>query len=385
MGIEQRIRARAHALGFELVGLCSPDPAPRDVAAYRAWVAAGLAGEMGYMARPDRVARVVDPRGVLDGVRSIIVVGKYYFTARLPPEARGDPSRGLIASYAWGRDYHDVMAPRLRALGEHLAKELGRAVSAREYVDTGPILEREAAVRAGLGFVGNNTMLIHPRRGSWLFLGELLVDAELEWVAADRRGTCGRCVRCLVACPTDAFPEPRVLDARRCISYLTIELKGAIPRDLRSLVGNRIFGCDVCSQVCPYNRQHAQPTGDPEMSPNPNQDQAAPRLLDLIGLDDATFRARFRGTAIARPRRRGFLRNVCVALGNWGSPEAATGLGEALRDREPLIRGHAAWALGQVGSRSARAALAAVRAREPDAWVREEIELALDASDAPTG
>ena len=368
--LTDRLKDRAHALGFELVGVCAPEPSERDVAGYRRWLEAGMAGEMAYMGRPDRVARASHPTATLDQVRSLVVVGKNYHTGDLPADVRDDPSRGLIASYAWARDYHDLIVPRLAALRAWLAEALGREVGGRVYADTGPVLERDAAVRAGLGFVGRNTMLIHPRWGAWLFLGELLVDVELDHDAPDPSGTCGRCTRCLVACPTDAFPEPYVLDARRCISDLTIELAGPIPRGLRAPLGNRIFGCDICNEVCPYNRRFARATDDPAL--RPATDQVAPRLLDLLSLDDEAFAARFGGTPIERPKRRGFLRNVCVALGNWGAPEAAAGLAAALADPEPLVRGHAAWALGRVGGRVSRGALGAARRREPDPWVRAE-------------
>jgi epoxyqueuosine reductase len=239
-------------------------------------------------------------------------------------------------------------------------------------VDTGPVLERELAVRAGLGFVGKNTNLIHPQMGSWLFLGELLLNIELPVMRARPvRGTCGGCTRCLDACPTGALVTPYVLDARRCISYLTIELKGAIPRELRSLIGNRIFGCDICQDVCPWNRRHSRPTLEPAF--RPKSDTRAPHLVDLLSLDAEGFRLRFGDSAIARAKRRGLLRNVAVALGNWGDPVTISALDRALHDCEPLVRGHAAWALGQVQSRRAQSALAQALSSETDLWVREEI------------
>jgi epoxyqueuosine reductase len=381
--LTERVKDRAQALGFDLVGVCRPEPSAEGASAYQAWLAEGHAGEMGYLGRPDRVTRTLDPRANLPTVRSILAVGKNYFTGDLAPEIARDPSRGLFASYAWGQDYHSVMTPRLDALRAWLAETLGREVAARVYVDTGPVLERDAAQRAGLGFTGKNTMLIHPRWGAWLFLGEILLDVELEPDAPDPRGTCGRCTRCLVACPTDAFPAPYVLDARRCISYLTIELKGPIPPALRPGIGNRIFGCDICNEVCPWNKRFARRTEDPELQPDP--ERIAPPLLDLLALDDAGFRRRFAGTAVERTRRRGLLRNVCVALGNWGAPEAAMPLARALADAEPLIRGHAAWALGRIGGGTARAALDAARTREPEDWVLGEIRSAIEASGARSG
>jgi epoxyqueuosine reductase len=245
-------------------------------------------------------------------------------------------------------------------------------------VDTGPLLEREIAVHAGLGFVGKNTNLIHPRLGSWLFLGELLLTLEVPLGESEQGGTCGRCTRCLDACPTNAFVAPFVLDARRCISYLTVELKGPIPRQLRPLMGNRIFGCDICQQVCPWNRRFARPTSEPAFRPRANA--IAPALLDLITLDDDGFRQRFRGSPAKRTNRRGLLRNAAVALGNWADPVAVPALVRALADAEPLIRGHAAWALGRIATADAQRALRQAWATESDEWVREELQLALEGS-----
>lgn len=380
--LAERIKQQAHALGFELAGIAAPEPGPVAAAAYQDWLRSGRHEPMAYMARPDRVARALDPAATLPQVRSVLAVGLNYFTGHLPPEVAADPSRGLFASYAWGGDYHALLTARLERLRALLVEDLGRAVGARVYVDTGPLLERDLAQRAGLGFVGRNTMLIHPRWGSWLFLGELLLDLELPPDEPDRAGTCGRCTRCLSACPTDAFPAPYVLDARRCISTLTIELKGPMPTALRPLIGNRVFGCDICNEVCPYNRRFARLSPDPELAPDP--DRVAPPLLELIALDEAAFATRFGGTAVARTRRRGLLRNVCVALGNWGSPEAAPALRAALSDPEPLIRGHAAWALGCIAERSARPALEAALAPEPDPWVRRELTAALEGGPGAT-
>ncbi|MEJ2210289.1 MAG: tRNA epoxyqueuosine(34) reductase QueG, partial [Anaerolineae bacterium] len=288
---------------------------------------------------------------------------------------RDDASRGVIASYAWGPDYHDLMLPRL----EELAAVPGQPAAHRAYVDTGPLLERALAAAGGLGFIGRNTNLIHPRLGSWLFLGEILMDVDLPPMAvseSEAAGTCGRCTRCLQACPTGAFAAPYVLDARRCISYLTIELKGPIPRELRPLVGNRIFGCDICQEVCPWNRRFARPS-DPPPWPAPPPEAMAPPLLELLALDEEAFRRRFAGSPIRRAKRRGLLRNVAVALGNWGHPAAVPGLVRALGDAEPLVRGHAAWALGRIGTPPARRALAQALPAEGDDWVREEIGAAL--------
>jgi epoxyqueuosine reductase len=343
---------------------------------YRAWIEASYHGEMAYLARTDTIARRGDLARVLPGVRSVVTVGMNYHTAPLPTDLRDDPSRGVMASYAWGDDYHNVLTPRLRALGAFVEEETGGSLAYRAYVDTGPLLEREIAARAGLGFVSKSTNLIHPRLGSWLFLGELLLTVELPPSEMEHQGNCGRCTRCLEACPTDAFAAPYVLDARRCISYLTIELKGPVPRESRPLMGNRIFGCDICQEVCPWNRRFAQPTGEPAFQPRP--DAMAPYLLDLMALDDEGFRRRFKGSAVKRAKRRGLLRNAAVALGNWGDPAAVPALARALNDAEPLIRGHAAWALGCIAASDARIALMHTLSTETDEWVREELRLALE-------
>ena len=249
-------------------------------------------------------------------------------------------------------------------------------VTYRAYVDTGPILERDLAVRGGLGFVGKNTNLIHPQLGSWLFLGELLLAVELPATKPNPdQGTCGGCTRCLDACPTGALVAPYVLDARRCISYLTIELKGVIPRGLRPLLGNRIFGCDICQEVCPWNRRFARPTLEPAFQPRP--DALAPHLLDLLSLDASDFRHRYRASPVRRAKRRGLLRNAAVAMGNWGDHSTVAPLTRALGDDEPLVRGHVAWALGRIACSQAQSVLAEALTIETDPWVREEIRLGL--------
>lgn len=387
------IKQQGHNLGFDLVGVAPAQP-PQTISAYIEWVERGYAGEMRYLERPDRVERRRDPSVIVPNVKSVVVVGKNYYTRRLPAEILDDPSRGIVASYAWDTDYHDVMTPRLYELQEFIAQRVDGEVYGRAYVDTGPVLERDYAVCAGLGFFGKNTMLIHPDWGSWLFLGEILIDVELAYDEADTRGTCGACARCIEACPTGAFREPYVLDSRRCISYLTIELKGPIPRHLRSSMGNRIFGCDICNEVCPWNKQFARPAAGwgsggagERVAPHRRTGIVAPKLLDLIALDDQGFRERFRGSPVKRAKRRGLLRNVAVALGNWGDPVAAPALIDALHDHEPLIRGHAAWALGQIDAVRARRALEAAPTTEDDEYVRGEVRAAIEshATDRPLG
>lgn len=364
------LKARARDLGFNLVGITPARPAPH-LDAYLHWVAAGRHGEMSYLAREDRLARRRDLNLILPGVRSLVIVGLDYRSAPPPPAVLTDPSRGRIAAYAWGVDYHDVMAPRLEELADWLRRE------SRAYVDTGAILERDHGWQAGLGFLGKNTMLIHPRRGSDFFLGELLTTAEFD--AYDRPGPatrCGTCTRCLVACPTNAFPEPHVLDARRCISYLTIEHKGVIARELRPLLGNWVFGCDVCQDVCPWNRFAVQ-TQVTEFFPL-NVDRAAPPLAELLALDAAGFAARFGGSPVARIGRVRLIRNACLAAGNSGDVSLISPLQSLLSDLHPLLRLHAAWALARLAGPQAVTPLRAALDSETDPAVRHELAACLE-------
>jgi epoxyqueuosine reductase len=368
--LRQQITAEATALGFDLVGITSAAPMTHGER-LRAWLAQGFAGEMGYMSR--NVERRLEPSGVLPGVRSIIVLGINYYTS--PAAAEAAPGRGWISRYAWGQDYHTVLGDKLKAMVERIREVEGPDVQARWYVDTGPILERELAWRAGLGWPGKNTNLINRRLGSWLFLGAILLDRELVY---DDPATahCGTCTRCLSACPTKALVAPGVLDARRCISYLTIELRGSIPRELRPLMGTHIFGCDICQAVCPWNHK-APESSEPAFLPRAGF--AAPELIPLLCLSGEEFRARFRGSPITRAKRRGLLRNVAVALGNLRDPRALPALEAALSEAEPLIRSHAAWALGRLGGDEARRALQAALATEHHEDVQEEIGVALTA------
>ncbi len=369
------MRAQAQALGFNRVGIIPAGPA-RLLDSYMRWIAAGMQGEMGYLARPDRIERRRDPGVILPGVRSVVVVGLDYHTADLPPAVAADPSRGRISNYAWGVDYHEVMTPRLETLADWLRGQPGAAgVESRVYVDTGAVLERDHGETAGLGFTGKNTMLIDPRRGSWFFLGVLLTTRPMEYDPPPEERpaspSCGRCTRCLSACPTAAFPQPYVLDARRCISYLTIELKGWIPPELRPLMGNWVYGCDVCQEVCPFNR-FARPTGEPAFYPV-DWDAAAPPLAELLALDEEAFAQRFHHSPIRRIKRGRLVRNACVAAGNWGSRSTVPALTLLLRDSEPMVRGHAAWALRRIGGEAAWAALASSAAAETNNDVRREI------------
>jgi epoxyqueuosine reductase len=370
--LSQQIKARAYLLGFDLVGITTAAPLAH-VGHYHAWVAQGFAGEMGYMTR--HVDKRLAPSGVLSGVQSLIVLGLNYHTT--PAPAQTSHGRGWISQYAWGEDYHTVLGDKLAALVAYIRDIEGPAVQTRWYVDTGPILERELAWRAGLGWPGKHTNLINRGLGSWLFLGVILLDCELTY---DEPATphCGTCTRCLIACPTGALVAPGVLDARRCISYLTIELRGPIPRHLRPLMGTHIFGCDICQAVCPWNRRAPE---SPAAAFFPRAGYAAPELLPLLGLSDEEFRLRFRGSPIKRTKRRGLLRNVAVALGNLQDVRAIPALTNALRDAEPLIRGHAAWALGRIGGMVARQVLHEAQAAEQDPEVGDEIGAALAESE----
>ena len=387
----------ARSLGFDRVGVVT-DGDSRHAEHLRWWLEQAYHGEMAYLARADSVDRRKALTRSLDGFASAVVVAQEYGDEG-PGIQNDDPSTAEIARYARGRDYHRVLAGALRRLHVRLPELAGRPVAGRVYVDTGPLLERELAQRAGLGWFGRNTMLIHPRAGSYAFLGVLLTDLPLEPSGPFEQDHCGTCRRCLDACPTAALlgrdeSGAPVMDARRCISYLTIELRGPIPRELRASMGNRVFGCDICQEVCPFNERFstqcdepayaARGPGEPPHGVQPlPEDRShpgtdAPRLVDLMAMDGGEWESFSRGSPIRRAGRGGFLRNVAVALGNWGAPEVVPVLSRALADHEPLVRGHAAWALGRVGSREAARALRDRRGIEQDPYVLGEIRDALE-------
>jgi epoxyqueuosine reductase len=373
-----RLKQQTRRLGFSLVGVASIEPSDH-LDFYKRWVGEGKHGEMAYLAREDSVGRRSDLRGTLPAVRSAVVVADEYFQAD-PAGVPNDPARAVVARYARGQDYHDTIKGRLTELLRWVEASSAVPVEGRVYVDTGPILEREMAARAGIGWFGKNTMLIHPKRGSYFFLGLLLLDLELDADAPFQEDHCGTCRSCLDACPTgallgrDASGAP-VMDATRCISYLTIEHRSPIPTELRSLMGNRVYGCDICQEVCPWNERFAHPTEEESYRVKAGLD--GPTLValaeELLGLNDDEFRARFRGSPVKRAKRAGLLRNVCIALGNWGAGEAVPVLERALTDEEALVRGHAAWALGRVGSDKAHDALMSFLDHETSDWVRKEI------------
>jgi epoxyqueuosine reductase len=362
-GREEVIAAAARAAGFPLVGCTPIGPLP-DAAFVERWLAEGRAGEMRYLER--RAERRLDPRRQFAWARSLVCVGFPYRPPAQPPLDWRAELRGRIAAYAVGPDYHRHVRARLDRLADVLAS-LFPGTRYLSYVDTGAIVEREWARRAGIGWIAKNTLVLHRHAGSYFFLGELVTDLEVDAVPLPR-DHCGTCVRCVAACPTGALENGYTMEPRRCIAYLTIEHRSAIPRDLRPLVDNWVFGCDVCQEVCPWNA-------------DAHDDAAAawlaPSLPELVGLDQAAFDARYRGTALSRVGRRGLVRNAAVALGNTGNPAAVRPLTGALADPDPLVRAHAAWALGRLGTPGARAALDRARRREPSAEARTEMDAAL--------
>ena len=329
------IKTRARELGLDVCGITSADPA-RHAAFFQQWSAEGKAGEMQWLTRePERRA---DPRAVLPGARSIIVAGLNYWQ----PQPQG---RGRIARYALGEDYHHVLLQKLEALAAEITAE---GAQAKVYVDTGPVLEKPLAERAGIGWQGKSTMLIHTKLGPWLFLGEIITTLELE-PDAPQRDHCGSCSRCITACPTGAITAPYQLDARRCIAYLTIELKGSIPEELRPLIGDRVYGCDECLDVCPWNR-FAQTTREARFLAR-DEDHDRDQLHALLEISATEFKRRFAKSPILRVKRRGLLRNVCVVLGNIGTVDDLLALEKAAQHEEPLVREHAAWAIEQIKAR----------------------------------
>ena len=384
--LRKQIYERANELGFELVGI-TPAAHSETIARYRQWIESGYAGEMRYLEK--HLPLKVDVRRLLTEAKSVISLAMNYYTLDPPETLTQDHGRGQISRYAWGDDYHELIRERLLELVTFIKQTAESELRTRVCVDTAPIIEREYAQRAGIGWIGKNTNLIHWRSGSWYFLAEVLIDVALEPDTPDLRGSCGTCTRCIEACPTDAIIEPNLLDSRLCISYLTIELKESIPKALRPKIGNLIFGCDICQEVCPWNSK-AVPTIEPAFQPRDGN--LAPKLLSLVDMTQQEFSRRFKGSPIKRAKRRGFLRNVLVAIGNWGTrrsetshhddrdrgvAEAVPALEGALADHEPLIRSHAAWALGKIGGETAKQVLQTRLTVETDRDVITEIQDAL--------
>lgn len=389
MSLTEQIKERAYDLGFDLVRVTTADPFPKAEAALKERIAAGLMGGLDWFTT-ERAEVSSNPRALLPTARSVLALGTFYLTdAPRDLTTQGDP-HGRVSCYAWGDDYHEVIRRRLDQLADYVR---GFAAPGEEktivFVDTGRMVDRAVAQRSGLGWYGKNTNILTKGWGSWVFLSELVTSLELE-PDEPLGASCGRCEICLHACPTNAFVAPYVLDNRRCISYLTIEHRGSIPLELRPLIGSHIFGCDICQQVCPVNRvavERLRRRNEPgaesasgrrlEFQPR-RADSSSPALIPLLALDEEGFRERFRHSPIKRTKRRGLLRNVCVALGNIADPAAVPALAHALAvEPEPLVRGHAAWALGRIGGAEACAALEDALAHDPDETVREEARCAL--------
>jgi epoxyqueuosine reductase len=372
-GITESLKLRARELGFALAGAC-PAVSPTGASRLEEWLARGYAGTMHYLV--ERREAYAHPRHVLDGVRSLLMLAMPYGASAPAPV---EPGQGRVARYAWGSaDYHDVIRGRLHALADYL-KELAPSALTRGVVDTAPLLEREFAQLAGLGWVGKNTLLLNRQAGSYFFLAALLTDQELTYDAPHEADHCGTCTACLDACPTAAFPQPYVLNGSRCISYLTIELKDQMPAELRSGVGDWLFGCDVCQEVCPWNR-FAPESSLEEFTPQESMNPVA--LAELFGLTEDDFRRRFRHTPLWRPHRRGLLRNAAIVLGNQRAEAAVDALARGLQDEEPVVRGACAWALGQIATTAASKLLADRASLETDADVRQELAAAVQAVDA---
>jgi len=373
----------AYSLGFDSARITTAEALPEAERVIKERIAQGLMDGLPWFTA-ERADVSCHPDALLPNARSIITLAMSYLTQQ-PDETEGDLPRGRISRYAWGTDYHEIIKPKLQQfaawLREYARDELGEAVETRLFVDTGRMVDRAVAQRAGLGWFGKNTNILTKGWGSWVFLAEIVTNLPLT-VDAPVKTNCGSCEICLHACPTQALPAPYVLDTPRCISFLTIELRGSIPLELRPLMGNLIFGCDICQEVCPVNIVVEKRLGIRKTLPHPEfQPRAAvgssPELIPLLSLTEEEFRQRFRLSPIRRTKRRGLLRNVCVALGNSGNSQAVPALIGALHDAEPLVRGHAAWALGRLRGEQALTALQDALQHEQDAEVQKEIQCAL--------
>ena len=364
----------ADELGLGLVGVASVERFRRGERVAQERRRSGLMGQLPWYTE-ERIRRGARPRELLPGARSIISVAISYLPQSMSQDEAPGPLRGRVARYAWGRDYHNVLKKRLRRLGAMLEERLGRPIRRRVYVDDGPMLDREVALRAGIGFFGKNTNIL-TGIGSWVFLGQIITDLELPPDQPSGK-SCGACTACMPACPTGAIVAPYVIDSNRCIAYLTIEHRGPIPLELRAPMGDRVFGCDICQEVCPVNVTRGHPSGEPAF--RAPQAFSVLDLTEVLALDEEAFRVQFLGSPIRRATRVGLQRNACVVLGNLGDRAAIPALARALRDGDTLVRGHAAWALGRLGGAEATQALEVGRGTEPDPWVREEIVAAIEA------
>mgnify|MGYP000890743233 CR=1 FL=1 len=365
LGFEKRLKDKARELGFAAYGICDADAAPEAGERLRAWLKDGCHGEMLWM--EERAGQRGSPKGLWPEVRSVIALGMSYAPAADPMALAQQPSRGRVSVYAQGQDYHDVVKSRLKALARWIAERTNAQV--KVFVDTAPLMEKPLAQRAGIGWQGKHTNLVSREFGSWLFLGAILTDSVL---APDEpeQDHCGQCRACLDICPTSAFPAPYQLDARRCVAYLTIEHDGPIPQELRAGVGNRVFGCDDCLAVCPWNK-FARQARDLKLSMR--EDLENLKLRDLAALDDAAFRTRFAGTPIKRTGRDRFVRNVAIAIGNSDDASLIASAEALTKDASPLVRGAAVWALQRLLDREGFERLKRLYGtRERDSEVRRE-------------
>ncbi len=383
------IKEYAYSLGFDTARITSAEALPEAERVIKERIAQGLMDGLPWFTA-ERAEVSCHPDALLPGAQSIITLAMCYLSEQ-PGETSDSVPRGRISRYAWGDDYHEVIKARLEQftawLREYARKEISNDVETRLFVDTGRMVDRAVAQRAGLGWYGKNTNILTKGWGSWVFLAEIVTNLPLQ-TDTPLKTSCGNCEICLHACPTQALPAPYVLDNTRCISFLTIELRGSIPLELRPLMGNLIFGCDICQEVCPVNIVAERRLGlrntpktvsrEPHKAFRPRAPVgSSPELIPLLSLTEEQFRERFRHSPIRRTKRRGLLRNVCVALGNIGDQQAVPALLGALRDHEPLVRGHAAWALGRIGGEEAKQALQLALSAEEDQEVQQEIRCAL--------
>ncbi|MBG56069.1 MAG: tRNA epoxyqueuosine(34) reductase QueG [Deltaproteobacteria bacterium] len=364
------LHKKASALGFDLFGVV-PVSRSKTIDIYKDWLQKGYAGTMEYLEQHAELKE--NPRNLLPETLSLIALGCNYNNYNQFQETQ-DASKARFSRYAWGDDYHEIIHSKLKVLKYYLCNELNAANLTRSFVDSGPVLERELAQRAGIGWFGKHSNLINMEKGSWFFLAEMLVDVELKADLPFTRVDCGTCTKCIEACPTGAIIADRTVDARLCISYLTIEHKDSIPHELRPKMGNHIFGCDICQEVCPWNKD-APISVEPGFKPRAENISA--NLTELMSLDQAAFSNRFRKSPVKRAKRSGFLRNVAVALGNWAHKDSIPALVIGINDSEPLVRIHSAWALGRINNKLARKKLKSAMLIEKNPNVLREIVIAL--------
>jgi epoxyqueuosine reductase len=343
--LAQALKEKARQLGFTLAGITNP-ATPEHFGVFQRWLDANHHGEMAYLADKTAIERRADPQQILPECRSILVLGIPYSNPSLTTAVNGPPPHGRVGAYAWGADYHIVLPERLQTLVAFLEEQVGHSIPNRWYTDTGPILERDLATRAGLGWIGKNTCLINPESGSYFLLAEILLGIDLPLDSPFTSDHCGSCTRCIDACPTDCILPDRTIDSRRCISYLTIENKTQIPEGLRAPIGEWVFGCDICQMVCPWNIRFSPETGDPAFAPRPGV--ANPSLAAELALTPKEFNKKFKDSPVKRAKRRGYLRNVAVAAANSGQKIVLPMLRSTVGDHEPLVREHAAWAVKQL-------------------------------------